>query len=472
MILFLLTSSAFKQPIPGYTLYLKYKTFYTQHWGLIFLFTFLAGTTFFIFLKKAVFELDYLRIWKDTTEYVAQTSYHVFSKEFIFGERIFILPLLYKLLNITIENYNNNDYLLRIALLQFWVGVAAWATLSAAISLQFKKHLSRITAFLAIYLLALGLPNSQWEKLILSESLSNSLFVLLLSLILLTPMIEQRKNKWASALFLCVTLLVSIAYTFIRDANAYLLLLAAFFLLAFLLFIKKKASCRKFFLIQSLYFIMSFALVWINSGLSTRWVRPLAHVLEDRKTASSELSNFYFSNGIDLFKKFPTPPVATRTSLSETSEQTSKDLAFMQKAKNLYVKFLILHPKYTLTSPIKDINGIINPYPTDYRYNFIGTPDWVTKLSNLIYPLNAVVYPAGLLFIVLSLVITPNQGRALKLSLLFLLISVFPIGWLIWHADTVEYIRHSEQILIQSRIVFWVSIICFLDSLPIGKSRN
>lgn len=471
MIVMLLAYSFIKQPVPGYKLFNQYDAFYTHHWGILFLFVFILGTILFVVLKKTIFNLDHLRIWKDTTEYVVQTSFPVFSKEFIFGERILGLPLFYKILNVTNYNYTDSDPLFRIAITQFWIGIVAWVTLAGVVSFQFKKHFTKITSFILVYLLALGLPNSQWEKIILSESLSNSMFFLLLALILLTPAIVNYRKKWVRVPFWFLVVLVSISYTFIRDTNAYLLLLASLCIIIAIFFVKQKTVLHKSLLTWAALFVTLFILVWTNGSSSTRWVRPLAHVLEDRKSSFADLPKYFLVNGIDLFKMFPDPETPTRTSLSSTSEQNSKNLVLMQQIKNMYMKFLVTHPIYSFTNPWENRNGIISPSQTAERYNFTGTPDWVTKLSNTIYPLSSAVYPTGILLIIISLVIAPDKERVLKFCSLFLFLSVFPIGWFIWHADTIEIGRHCEQFMIQSRFAFWLSIVFILDCLPKGKKR-
>jgi len=182
--IFLLILSKLKQDVFFQSLFSKIDFFYMKYKKWLFLLFFLLLSAFFIIIKMSIFKIDNLRIWKDTTEYVTLSTYPLFSKEFWFGNRTVVLPLVYKILNISPENYREIDSLFRIAITQFWIGIFAWIMLSAIVSLYFENGLYKIVSWTLIYLLSLGLQNSQWDKLILTESLSNSFFVLLLALFL------------------------------------------------------------------------------------------------------------------------------------------------------------------------------------------------------------------------------------------------------------------------------------------------
>jgi hypothetical protein len=470
-LIFLFIISKLKKHGLFQALFSKYDIFYVRYKNLLLLFLFLLITTFFIILKMSIFNLDNLRIWKDTTEYVTLGTYPLFSKEFWFGNRTVVLPLLYKILKISLENYRDIDYLYRIAITQVWVSIVAWVTFSAITGQYFKNHFLRIISWMLIYLLSLGLQNSQWEKLILSESLSNSFFILLLALFLLNVFIYKTEKRLIRIIYFIFVFIFSLLYAFTRDTNAYFLLLAGSVILLIWLLWKNKIHIQNYLLIGA-SFISCFLLAFIDSSLSTRWVIPLVHVLEDRKDNYPVLSQYFYSKGIDLFYIFPNPAEVTKTSISETTELNSKNPEIMANSKAIYTKFLVSHPGYSFLAPLNEIQTIINPYPTDYRYNVNGTPDWVNKLSDSIYPSSYLIYPIGLLLVVSTLVFAPNQNLLLKYLILFLFISIIPIGWLVWHADTLEIPRHSEQIMIQSRIGFWLSILCFLDCVKIRRVKS
>jgi len=469
--IFLLILSKLKQDVFFQSLFSKIDFFYMKYKKWLFLLFFLLLSAFFIIIKMSIFKIDNLRIWKDTTEYVTLSTYPLFSKEFWFGNRTVVLPLVYKILNISPENYREIDSLFRIAITQFWIGIFAWIMLSAIVSLYFENGLYKIVSWTLIYLLSLGLQNSQWDKLILTESLSNSFFVLLLALFLLIAFVNKMGKRWINIVCLISFFFVSLLYAFTRDTNAYFLLFAGIVIILIWLFWKKKIRVKNFILL-GVTFISCFCLAFIDSSLSTRWGLPLVHVLEDRKDDYPVLSQYFYSKGIDLFEYFPDPVEVTRTSISVTTETNSKDLELMKRVKSIYTTFLISHPGYSFIAPLQSINILINPYPTDYRYNVNGTPDWVYKLSDSIYPSSYLIYPIGLLLLVLSFVLAPNQNPILKYLILFLFISIIPIGLLIWHADTLEIPRHSEQIMIQSRIGLWLSVLCFLVSIRLKKVKK
>ncbi|MHC1740432.1 MAG: hypothetical protein AB9897_04905 [Anaerolineaceae bacterium] len=440
----------------------------------IFLFVFILLVPIFVYAKLTIFHLDYHRTWTDTLSYVSQAVQPITSANFWFGVRPFTLPLVYKIFGLNLVNYVQYQNFSIIVHFQFLVGLIAWLVLAFAISTKFKNAVSKIVSVILIFLLCLGLQNSLWDKLMLSESLSNSLFILLLSLWILTEKIIPSKKTWIRTGFLVFSIIISIFYAFIRDTNAYVLFCAGGCFIIYGFIRKTPKEYKRIALICGFSFVSIFMLSWLNSSMTTRWVYPLVHVLQDRKTSEPALVDYFSENGIDLFEKFPTPLTTSKTGISITSEKSAQDLYLMNTSKKVYLKFLLTHPGYLIAEPFNNLDSLINPISTEYRYSFKVTMPWVNSLSNIIYWNSSWVLLLGILFCAISLKMAAASDRALLWMILFLLLSVIPIALLIWHADTFEIERHAEQIMIQTRLGFWLAGLCSIDDIvtKFGYRKN
>ena len=109
----------------------------------------------------------------DSTGYHAAAQLPLFSVEFWAGLRSFTIPLFWKLLG-------NNEPLTTSA--QFVISVVCWLVLAWAIAGLSNVRLVRWVACLLVLGLSLTGPVAQWDRALLSESLSYSLMVLLVAL--------------------------------------------------------------------------------------------------------------------------------------------------------------------------------------------------------------------------------------------------------------------------------------------------
>jgi hypothetical protein len=203
--------------------------------------------------------------------------------------------------------------------------------------------------------------------------------------------------------------------------------------------------------------------VLLNS--STRWWAPIQHVLYDRRNTVSDLAPYFKENGFDLTENqtYLMDPLAFKK-ITITADPIIKSEK-LSIAKKIYVKYLLSHPKYTFIQPFSEFNNIINPDNLSYRYEVEKTPAWVIQLSNLSYPKGFWVIAVGIICCILYLSFSKQFFKPTILLVIFLILSVIPLGMLNWLSVTVEIQRHSQQLLLQSRIGFWISILILGDYL-------
>ena len=102
-----------------------------------------------------------------------------------------------------------------------WVG--CWTMLAYAFSISLRPGWLQVVSFTLLLIFSLSLPVVMWNRIILSESISSSLFVLLAGLWLLLL------QKWKVGLLLAV-IVVTFFWQNARETNIYLLIMLAGFL--------------------------------------------------------------------------------------------------------------------------------------------------------------------------------------------------------------------------------------------------
>ena len=425
------------------------------------IFTALMGI--FGFLKLQIFNLDSFRVWNDLASYVETAIIPVTQLEFWTGIRPFVLPLLYRLFGINLSNYGDGAWMSRFLLFQFIFSYLVWSFFIYTIYRIIKNGFMKILSMSIMVLLGLGLHYSFWDKLLLSESISNSLFVLLVALLLFMFTLDVTTHRKWKITCMILLLISSIFYIFIRDANVYLVLAGSSFGLCCWLLTKKGKPRQGLLIATSLagIAISLAAIVLMNS--TQRWWAPLQDVLIYRRDPQPELAEYFADKGIDISAS--NPFFAVDTAFVNDPDTLQEKAEMLKDAKKVYVGFLVSHPAYAFTAPLPDFPGMLSPVNLEYRYSFKVTGTWITALTNFIYPQGGWIYPAGLLCCVFCFFINHRKFEPGVLVAGFLILVIFPLVLLIWHSDTMELERHAEQFMIQSRMGFWLAALLLADTM-------
>lgn len=239
-------------------------------------------------------------ITNDTNSYVTTSKESVFSKQFLSGARPITLPLLYKIFTPPggydtsirsepslgiIPGLQEHPGFSQIAFVQSSISVFSWWVLALALYRRLKNNLIKYLGVLFI-LVSSCLPEIvSWDHVMMAESLSYSLFALILALSL---MIFQKEfftgepvpsaRKWLFAGFIIVIFL----WVNARDTNAYFLLVTFFFILIGLMinFFRKRYRIIPWSGIVIIGFLLAiFAFQQSSARASTRLVNPLINNL-------------------------------------------------------------------------------------------------------------------------------------------------------------------------------------------------
>lgn len=443
----------------------------------------LLALVIFTLLSIQLFQLDADKLVKDTSSYVTVASRSILDKDFWAGERPFTIPLVYKLLGLTEGMSSNQQSIAVVTRFQLVFHILSWSTL--AVIFFFTMNHSRIAAFFglfAILLISLSKHISQWNRIVSSESLSTSLFILALALGLYGLHYLQRKKRprvLGLTTYLVCLIGIHFLYSFTRDTNAYFLLCEAIILVGLSLLARKLAMWARYsvliiaLVLGSIYLLQN---AIVNRG--QRWFYPFLNVFHSRFLNNRDAYGYFLNAGMPEDKL----PIETIREMKRDvfivhmyNDSRAKDqrLWLLQHGKGVYLSYMISNPASLLAGPVEDARHIISPNSTEYRLQVIPTPLWQEVITSWIYPQSTPFVIISLfLLVAVSILSVSRVGWRFEFIVPWLLIlTAFPMFLVVWHGDAIELERHAFQISLQLRLAFWSLVVFLLGSIRVKKQH-
>lgn len=192
-------------------------------WGkLLIVLLMLLTSIFYISIRATHFQEIPITFTNDSDSYIFMAGISLFEGQFWTGIRPFTYPLLIKL------GMGNWGIFTQF---QFMLSLISWLCLAYVVSARLSFCPLRIFSFGFILLFSLSTDVILWDRLIQTESVNISIFVLLLSLGLI------KIGKPSKALDFFIPALLTL-WAFLRDTNALLLLIIALLTVGYLFFTK------------------------------------------------------------------------------------------------------------------------------------------------------------------------------------------------------------------------------------------
>lgn len=362
-----------------------------------------------LYLGLRIFASDpwaHATITNDTNSYVVTSEEPIFSQEFISGSRPITLPLLYKIFTPS-EGYDTSlrsepslgiipglqilPGFSQIALVQSILSVVSWWFLAFAlyrrISNKFLKYIG-----VSFLLFSACLPEIvSWDHVMMAESLSYSLFALIVGISLMHITNNFFSNRTFSSLEKCLSLGLVVVFFFwvnTRDTNAYFLLVSILSILAgfFITFIAHKPRIIPWSgLVVVASLIAVFSIHQASARASFRLVNPLINNL----TANV----FPYETRVKFMHEkwgMPDSPEIISNTNSANYSDIKNNKKFVdwvhQKGLTAYTDFMIHTPLWTgqmVINSFKDLFGYYRqPYFDPWEIQFPVRLKNLTPLVN------------------------------------------------------------------------------------------
>jgi hypothetical protein len=202
-----------------------------------------------------------------------------------------------------------------------------------------------------------------------------------------------------------------------------------------------------------------------------RWLYPLTNTVLYRILPNEEFLLYFEAKGLPVspqllslrggFANSGDFAVFNNPELNDTENWLYK------RGKDVYVRFLLDHPVYTLTSPWRYARELLAP--RDLR-NY--APDQFAPLMawlfGSVFFSNSVWLVAlhGVVVFGMTALAKSWRGSAAFWLVFWFWALFFPHFYLVWHGDAAEVGRHAIQASVQLRLALWLCLLLALDIMP------
>ncbi len=393
--------------------------------------------------------IDRPRELADTVAYLRISGQPIIGERFWADARPFVFPLLLKIAQ--------QDTSLTAAI-QLGLSILAWGVLAFMVSRNLQSFILRPIAFGLILAFSLDRHIAGWDFVMMTESLSISLFVLFLALGIW--LLESWRPQKAAALVLSGFLLA-----FTRDTNAWLLMmLAGLILLAVLL----KWTSR-----QAIVLVISFGVIFVlnlldaNRGL--RWVFPLGNLIGQRVLPDE--------SAVEFFKDCRMPVSPTLMELAGQFANTQERAMFedpelgpfrtwlMDDAPGCYSRWLLADPIRSTNAVFQEFDRLVAFTEVDKYFSRAYDPLMPVRLGKLLYPERLAIWIWVLTSLAALAAIWKRLWSENLLWSAFVCLNmlVFPHLYLTWHGDAMAPERHALSVGVQLYLSFWVLILLLVE---------
>jgi hypothetical protein len=422
-------------------------------------------------LRLSLFQPTRNDIWTDTQDYLRMARWPLLSLSFWAGARPVGTLLIYKLLGADIQ---------RIIYFQVLLALSCWGLLGLAVARSIRTPWLRWIALSCVLLFSFSSDIAQWDFIVLSESITGSLFALLIGLGLWTlGVLRGSATPVRKRLMLGLLIAVAALWSLMRDANAYFVLGLAGLLALGLLFrsVRGHPAVRQ-------YLVLIAALVAIfvvqdrSANVYGRWRYPLIDVIGKRILVDDERTAFFAAHGMPIDGKV----MRYRGKYGEAYGNAifrDPDMEYFrqwmtERGKLTYMLFLLSHPREALAEPLNNLNVLLRP-PVGYFGEKAGVsfPPWVLQLSTAIYPRPIALLLAlvGALALLATALTARGRARPEWAIPAILLLLAYPMILVVWHGDSMDVGRHSYLNAVQIRLAGWLLLLFVADALLLKRHK-
>ncbi len=433
----------------------------------------------FLDAKFSYLEFSAERVFRDTAWYVETANAPLDSLDFWAGIRPFTFPLALKYFGLNPSNYTDSAQIHDLVQFQYWFSVLAWGTLAFALSQRMCKLWIRPIVFGLFLYFSLNLEISIWDSLVLSESTSFSLFALLIAVWIFWNAASQKsKGHLIQAGLLFLTLVITILYVFSRESNQYFVIFGAL-LFPIAGFLGKVSNLSKVYYFGYLFLFLGVVLLKNASfNISNLWQIHLFDHLAHRILPNHDALDFFAEAGLPVSESLlgisEMPGHEFHEYISSDPEMAAVRDWIDSEGVSTYIRYLLSRPVESIFDPFHHLPTILSGNNIEYhqpRYAVPTIPLELTELSQRFYPRDlflVFIFVAISLLGVIQYILDKGSLQPGWIMVAVLLISLYPMMFIVWHGNPIEVERHAASIGIQLRLMGWMTVVLFLDRMANG----
>ena len=469
-------------------------------------FVFLILVVFFVYIRLSEFgNLTDSVGSDDTLSYLNASEISFPSLAFFTSSRTATLPFVYKIFR------PQDDYQLRhisrpvisgsemrpekipgferVIIFQIGVAIFCWVSLALALFRHLVHPVTKILSVVLVLLFGLSPQMADWDQILLSESLSFSLFALMIALVIeLAFSLCNKKPAWVPYIWVGMLSIVMVIWVFLRDTNSYLTLFSIFFVaLLILLAFRRKVIDPAPLVVLLVVEIALFGFHQATFRASDRWKLPLLN--------NMIYNVFPYPNRVSFFEArgMPVTPELLKINIYANETNIYDDDTFMawvqQRGLGSYTEFLIRSPVWALLSVYHDIDILfsenLQPYfkvnPADNLFDEIPLktakrPWWLLIIGNSLHAVSpAVLWMSA--FLTLMMIAVAFRQRNTSAIIWAILACWLFLGGLIllstgYLGEVRSIIRHAMAGVVPLRLSLWLFFAILADLILTGSPND
>jgi hypothetical protein len=137
------------------------------------------------------------------------------------------------------------------------------------------------------------------------------------------------------------------------------------------------------------------------------------------------------------------------------------------KGKTIYLQYLLSRPVASLLEPINGYSKLLNGSSVEYRREkqpIRPIPEVITRISKVFYPRSPLILGFMLVISIAGAAfwLGGHEKKSVWVIIMVLVVSIYPLMFIIWHGNPMEVERHAIQIAVQLRLAGWIAVIAWL----------
>jgi hypothetical protein len=422
----------------------------------------------------------------DTDAFIRASQLPLLSWDFFTSNRPPTIALLYKLLEprqgYEIANISDpaatgpvdktlQPGLDRVVLAQMALSIFAWSSLAIAAARRLSHPLVRVLALSLILAFGFSPPLAEWDSVLMSESISFSLFALLLALTLeaAAALAGHGDRPTAGTRALLAAWLAALAlWVFSRDSNAYVLPLTVVMIVAVLIPGKLRRHLPSRDLAAAALVVAGlFAFHNLTLYASDRWINPFLNNLIYNVLRDENRIRFFQDRGMPLTVEV--------LSFRDSRGNEAGFLAlpyFMEwvrdRGATTYTLFLINHWHWAVSTVLHNLEALFSENMQPYFHlTPQNLPGWSEPWGNMLHISSSapiLLDPLLTLALVLVAMRRGSRGATICWSSIWLLLSEFVLLFVSYHGDSLGVIRHVLVAVVPLRLSTWILPLALLDT--------
>lgn len=407
-------------------------------------------------------DMTYSIATNDTSSYYLQANIPLFSREAFTSRRLPSYPVFFNIFepdggyhepeaisypaapDLGTKHKAFQPEYIKIVVVQAVLAILSWVTLVLVLCRHLKTKILRPIAAAAILIFAFCPSLSEWDSILMTESLSFSLFTLLaaISLELLYRISKEKRSPGmiTRILFVIWALLLP-AWSFTRDSNSNTLIIVVIFLLAFLIIPGIRKNIPLGWMIALTVWVI-FLSYWYSTTTfaANRWRWGWFDIYNDWVSGYPER--------IEFFKAWGMPEPWTDEWVYESGSKA-------------YLSFLINNPEFMITEFFGRLSNAFSENLQPYFFTNASTlRKIVIAIGDVFHPYSSVAFffPlfSGLLIVIASIRNSIKQNAAWIVFCLWLIAMIYSLFMAAFFGDSAGLIRHTLGAVVYMRFMIWL----------------